>query len=193
MEHQAPYRNKVAEAGCVLLFIFLIWSNTPYAARPVSWVTRNNRFLSQKRGILYYHQSPYTGLVYEKYPDGHFALQMPYTNGKQDGVMKSWYPNHVLQQERLFTEGKKQGLHKGWWANGRAAFEYHFTDDEYNGTVKEWDGNGKPYRAFHYSMGHENGRQQMWWPDGSVRANYVVRNGQQYGLIGRKLCRNVIK
>jgi hypothetical protein len=30
----------------------------------------------------------------------------------------------------------------------------------------------------------------MWWENGLIRANYVVKNGRRYGLIGLKLCVN---
>lgn len=193
MEPRAPYRNKLVDAGCIMLFVLAIWINKPSAATKPVWVADNAPNLLQARGVLYYKKLPFTGYIFAKYPNGVLANQTPYVDGRQDGLMKGWYPNKVLQEERFFEYGQKQGLHKGWWPNGKRAYEYTFKDDEYNGSVKEWAEDGKPYRAFHYKMGHEEGLQQMWWPDGTVRANYVVKDGQQYGLIGRKLCRNTIK
>jgi hypothetical protein len=35
------------------------------------------------------------------------------------------------------------------------------------------------------------GQQRMWWPDGTLRANYVVRDGRRYGLLGAKGCVSV--
>ena len=31
----------------------------------------------------------------------------------------------------------------------------------------------------------------MWELDGGIRANYVVKNGHRYGLIGLKNCKSV--
>ena len=39
-------------------------------------------------------------------------------------------------------------------------------------------------------MGYEEGSQKAWWQNGVIRANYVVKNGRRYGLIGLKLCMN---
>ena len=73
---------------------------------------------------------------------------------------------------------------------GKPKFCYHFINDEYEGEVTEWDATGQLYRRMHYKQGREDGLQQMWWSDGKLRANYVVKEGKSYGLIGRKLCIN---
>ncbi|GAA4501317.1 hypothetical protein GCM10023172_22960 [Hymenobacter ginsengisoli] len=58
----------------------------------------------------------------------------------------------------------------------------------YQGEVLEWYPNGQLGRRANYLAGQEAGRQQLWQPDGSLRANYEARDGQQYGLIGSKHC-----
>jgi antitoxin component YwqK of YwqJK toxin-antitoxin module len=52
----------------------------------------------------------------------------------------------------------------------------------------DWFPDGTLYKQFRYEHGHESGAQRMWYVDGSVRANYVVRDGRRYGLIGAKGC-----
>ena len=59
-----------------------------------------------------------------------------------------------------------------------------------NGELKEWMETGQPYRFFHYIKGYEEGSQKMWWSNGSIRANYVIKNGKRYGLLGLKICSN---
>lgn len=193
MERRAQFRNNWQVTGIILLLLVIIGIYLNANERPQLLVKVGDVHLIQSGGICYYKHVPLTGCVYERFPNGTWAKQIPYINGKQDGLMRFWYPNNTLQQERLFVNGNKQGIHKGWWPNGKFQFEYSFDKDEYNGPVKEWYANGKLCRFFHYQMGHEDGLQQMWWDNGTVRANYVVKDGQQYGLIGRKLCRNLIK
>jgi hypothetical protein len=43
-----------------------------------------------------------------------------------------------------------------------------------------------------YSKGHETGLQRIWQPDGSLFANYEVRNGRNYGLTGTTHCQQAI-
>jgi antitoxin component YwqK of YwqJK toxin-antitoxin module len=45
-------------------------------------------------------------------------------------------------------------------------------------------------KDFNYKKGYENGSQRMWWSDGKIRANYVIKNGKKYGLLGYKICVN---
>lgn len=193
MERRAQFRNDIGLIVLVLVLLSSIWINLQAKNDNQLWVVVGDKHLTQLQGVCYYKSVPLTGCIYERYPNGDFAKQIPYVDGKQNGTMRWWYPNQVLQQERYFDKGLKQGIHKSWWPDGKPRFEYTFKDNEYNGTVKEWYASGQLCRVFRYKMGHEDGLQQMWWDNGTVRANYVVKDGQQYGLIGRKLCRNLIQ
>jgi antitoxin component YwqK of YwqJK toxin-antitoxin module len=42
-----------------------------------------------------------------------------------------------------------------------------------------------------YEAGIEVGQQRQWYDDGSVRSNYVMKNGRRFGLLGTKNCINV--
>ena len=109
-------------------------------------------------------------------------------NGLEQGVFKKWYPNKKLAESRSFEAGKKEGKHIGFWEDGKPRFEFYFSKGEHDGIANEWYSNGQAYKAFHYTMGYENGSQKIWWENGVIRANYVVKQGRRYGLIGLKLC-----
>jgi antitoxin component YwqK of YwqJK toxin-antitoxin module len=156
-------------------------------------VSMGDAAFGQRGELVLYHNQPFTGASYSLYPSGDTARYIEYTKGTQNGLLKWWYPNKQLAQLRFFIDGKKQGVHRGWWENGTLKFEYHFTDDEHDGELKEWGSTGKPFRVFHYAMGHEQGSEKMWWEDGRIRANYVVINGEKFGLFGQKLCANGLK
>lgn len=156
-------------------------------------VAMNDTHLKQKTGFLYFNGKLFTGATYELYGNGDTAKIVNYKIGKEDGLTRWWHPNKQLAQQRTFVNGWKQGLHKGWWPNGKLQFEYHFVNDEYEGEVKGWYNTGKPFRVFHYAAGHEAGSQKMWWEDGTIRANYVIVNGEKFGLFGQKLCETHIK
>ncbi|OCX50742.1 hypothetical protein BEL04_18575 [Mucilaginibacter sp. PPCGB 2223] len=156
-------------------------------------IAMNNAGFSQSGDVVLYHNQPFNGIAYTLYPTGDTARRAEYVNGKQDGWLKWWYPNKQPDQVRWFADGKKQGVHRGWWPGGQQKFEYHFTDDELDGELKEWGANGRMYRFFHYKMGHEEGSEKMWWEDGKVRANYVIINGEKFGLFGQKLCVNGLR
>ena len=193
MEHRVQSLNKLLLLFWVAIMVVTFYSSAKPKTIKDTWVKTTDTNLVYMNGFLYYKKQAYTGWLFENFENGNRAKEIPYYGGKMEGTMKTWYADTKPEQERLFVSGEKQGVHKGWWPNGSPKFEYNFIDDEHEGAVKEWFTNGKLYRFFHYKKGHEQGQQQMWWDDGSVRANYVVKDNRQYGLIGRKLCKNIYK
>lgn len=81
-------------------------------------------------------------------------------------------------------------LIQGWWSDAKQKFTYHFSSDNFTGELKEWNAAGQLNKQFHYVNGQEEGSQKMWWDNGTVKANYVIRDGKKYGLIGLKICNN---
>ncbi|WP_162847191.1 toxin-antitoxin system YwqK family antitoxin [Mucilaginibacter gracilis] len=188
MVHPEQYLNKFS----LLLLATLLFA---CSQKPASMgiIPMADISLKQRQGTLYFKGVPFNGTTFELFDNGDTAKAVPYVNGKENGIMQWWHPNKQLAQKRLFVNGRKEGVHMGWWPNGKKQFEYHFTNDEYEGEVKEWFSNGTVFRIFHYAAGHEAGSQKMWWEDGKIRANYVIVNGEKFGLFGQKLCVNDVK
>jgi antitoxin component YwqK of YwqJK toxin-antitoxin module len=103
-------------------------------------------------------------------------------------VERTWYPNGKLRYERSFKHGREHGLHRVWWENGQLRLIERFENGFLEGEVREWLPDGTIYRQMHYDGGQEAGRQRMWYEDGTPRANYVVRAGRRFGLLGAKGC-----
>ncbi|CAL2108574.1 conserved hypothetical protein [Tenacibaculum sp. 190524A02b] len=145
-----------------------------------------------KNGVLFYNEEAYTGVLLSFDKVNKTNNTSEYKEGKKHGKELKKYQNEVLAEERFYTKGNKSGVHKGWWKNGGLKFEYHFnTTGEYHGIVREWYKNGQPCKFFNYEEGKEKGSQQMWQPNGKLRANYIVKNGDRFGLIGLKKCYTV--
>lgn len=153
-------------------------------------VTAEDPELSLRQDSLYYRQKPFTGRIISLRKPGDTALVASWKHGVEDGQHKTWNANGTPSEERHFENGRKTGTHRGWYPDGTPRFVYAFEAGEHHGIAKEWYPGGQPYRSFHYQAGYEEGLQQMWWEDGRLRANYAVRKGRRYGLIGLKLCRN---
>ena len=189
MALRVQYRNKLF--GLVLLLALYCCGCNRQATNTVK-LNIADTALKQIAGVFFYHDYPFTGLIYSTYPGGDTARAETFIEGKEDGWLKWWYPNKQLAQLRFFTDGKKQGVHRGWWEDGKPKFEYHFANDEHEGEAKEWFKSGALCRVFHYKAGHEEGSEKMWWENGKIRANYVVINGEKFGLFGQKLCVNPV-
>lgn len=155
-------------------------------------VDKTNAELELVNGILKYQNLPFTGLLVSRYDDESYKMKLEYVDGRKDGVEKQWHLNGKLSQSRFYSKGIKTGNHIGWWEDGTKKFEYYFNEKgEYEGSRKDWYSNGQLVRDFNYSNGKEIGSQRMWADNGKIRANYEVKNGERFGLIGLKKCYTV--
>ena len=193
---KSPRINLSRIAGYLLMTLSLACSKSGQsdfgqAKREEIILQQEDSRLSTQHGVLYFHETPFTGQTVEYYENGKLAYTTPYVDGKEEGMAEGWFANGVKMEERFYKEGKKEGKHRGWWENGSLRFEYDFDDDRYEGEVKEWYEDGTPYSLFHYVEGNEEGSQQMWNEDGTIKANYVVQNGRRYGSMGVKPCRTL--
>ncbi|MEP7237654.1 MAG: hypothetical protein ABI685_07310 [Ferruginibacter sp.] len=157
---------------------------------PLVYKPGSDKGFSKHQDTIFYNNQFYTGFSYSLYPNGDTAVLGSYFNGVEEGYQKKWYPNHQLQEERFYINGKKEGFHKGWWPDGKEKFIFEAEDNKYKGEFKEWYSSGILEKHFHYVNGQEEGSERLWWDNGAVRANYVIRAGKKYGLIGLKTCIN---
>jgi antitoxin component YwqK of YwqJK toxin-antitoxin module len=193
MEQREQFRNRwLLSIIAIIMFGCNNEQELNTANIPRVYIQSNDTSLYQHEGTLYYNRKPYSGYTIETFGNGDTARITPYVNGKEEGWARTFYTNKQIAEERFYVHGKKEGTHKGWWPNAKRKFEYHFVNDEHEGELKEWFTNGMLARVFHYTKGYENGSQKMWRENGDIRANYVVKNGERYGFIGQKLCRNIL-
>jgi antitoxin component YwqK of YwqJK toxin-antitoxin module len=157
---------------------------------PNVFINASDKNLTKQQDTLLYHQHLLTGIVFSLFPNGDTASIQSYFNGVEEGFQKKWYPNHQIAEERFYINGKKEGIHKGWWPDGKQKFIFELYNNDYDGEFKEWYSTGLLAKQFHYKNGQEEGSQKLWWDNGTIRANYVIKKGKKYGLIGVKLCVN---
>ena len=145
--------------------------------------------LHLSNGMLYYKGMVFTGVLSSTYDNGNKRSAVHYTQGRKNGDETRWYPDGNIEASRVYSKGNKVGTHQGWWPNGQLKFIYEFNrHGEYNGSVTEWYFSGQKFMDFHYLDGKEEGSQKLWQEDGRIKANYVVKNGERFGLIGLKKC-----
>lgn len=143
-----------------------------------------------KQDTVYYGAKYFTGYKFSLFNNGDTAAINSYFNGVEEGLQKKWYINGMLAEERFYINGKKENINKGWWPDGKLKIYYTALNNEYNGEFKEWYATGLLAKQFHYVNGQEEGSERLWWDNGTVRANYVIKKGKKYGLIGLKICVN---
>lgn len=161
------------------------------AAIPDRTVSADNIALTKKAARVFLNDSLFSGFLIKSFEDGAVESKAGYLKGKLEGESIQYYDNGQLREKRFYKQNRKTDTHLGYWPNGQTKFEYHFKTDMHVGELKEWYASGQAYRLLNYTEGKEDGSQKMWEPDGKIRANYVVKDGHRYGLIGLKNCKSV--
>lgn len=159
---------------------------------PLVYECDSNSQFSNHQDTVYFGNAFFSGYRYALYANGDTALLQSYFNGVEEGFQKKWYPNRQLAEQRFYINGKKEGEHRSWWPDGKPKMAFTAEGDVYNGEFREWYATGLPAKEFHYVNGQEEGSEKLWWNNGSIRANYVIRGGKKYGLLGMKICINTI-
>ncbi|MFT4522070.1 MAG: antitoxin component YwqK of YwqJK toxin-antitoxin module [Bacteroidia bacterium] len=162
------------------------------SAKPTSIkVNSNNPQLHRVADTLKYGLKNFSGAVFELNLNRDTIQSSSYQNGLLHRTSYKWYSDGTIQEKRMYGAGKKNGEQITYWPNGHVRFEFTAVADAYEGALKEWDVNKNLIHLAHFKNGQEEGIQKMWYGNGKIRANYVVKNGKRYGLLGTKNCINV--
>jgi antitoxin component YwqK of YwqJK toxin-antitoxin module len=152
----------------------------------------DNPQISFENAGVFYQGKPFSGKLFQVDPQTQDTLKIEsYLKGNRHGKWIQYFPGHVLKEFRTFDQGKKTGAFVQYFPTGKKQQEYHFQNDEYQGVASEWNESGVLIREMHYVAGHEEGSQKLFYDNGQIRANYVMKNGRRFGLLGTKNCVNV--
>lgn len=177
-------------AGIVGIACNNLSSGTYYSGGKLSAYPKDSIRLSRHSGITYINGCVATGIVFQLDKKGDTLSLEKYVCGKPEGIAYKKYDAVHFCYRRNFSKGKAEGTQYSWWDNGRLKQQATYKHDVFDSYVLEWCSNGLLTRFNHYRNGHEEGKQQLWYDNGQLRANYVVRNGRQYGLSGTMNCYN---
>jgi len=113
-------------------------------------------------------------------------------NGKLHGPYKEWTPEYILKTDKHYKLGEEHGLQKGYHHNGNLSYSYKTINGRRDGLYQEFYPSGQ----LHIEKKYKKGKQvsnKIKTPQCAVIANYVWKNGRNYGLMGSSLCFSVIE
>jgi len=152
----------------------------------------DNPQISFENAGVFYQGKPFSGTLFRLDSQTQDTLKIEsYLKGNRHGKWIQYFPGHVLKEFRTFERGKKTGAFVQYFPTGKKQQAYHFQNDEYQGLASEWNERGVLIREMHYVAGHEEGSQKLFYDNGQIRANYVMKDGRRFGLLGTKNCVNV--
>ena len=138
-------------------------------------------------GILSYKGQLFTGTVEEKYAGGMVRSEAKFSDGKENGLTKTFYEDGEKETERFYSNGDKDSVGKGWWPGGIKKFEYHYSKGNYNGAFTEWYISGKMNQQIMYANGKELSGKG-WRENGTPYLNFTWRGNRRYGLVNPNMC-----
>jgi antitoxin component YwqK of YwqJK toxin-antitoxin module len=151
-------------------------------------VASHREGLTRSAGKLWLGGQVLTGTLEERYPSGALRSRTVYSDGLRHGVMRRWHADGRVAALRAYRQGIKIGRHQAWWDNGQPRLDVRFVAGLAHGNHRSWYRHGQPHEQRSYQNGAESGAQRSFAADGRMRANYVVRDGRRYGLLGARLC-----
>lgn len=149
-----------------------------------------NKDLSLKNGVMSFQDKPYTGMVYSKI-NTQLSYKVVYKQGKKHGKEERFFFNGKIAVSGFYVNGKKSGKHQSWWSNGKPKLIHNYNvSGNYSGTQREWLSNGQLVKENNYNNGEKDGWQKSWDVNGKINSNYIVINGEAFGLIGYDKCKS---
>lgn len=122
---------------------------------------------------------PYTGIIIDCR-----GFDVPYVNGKTNGVVKTFFNNGQPQNEATYVDGKINGVVKEWsTADGKLWGEYTYVAGELNGLVRFHYKNGQLSCEYNCVAGKENGIKREWYENGQKKSEATYKEGKLVGAM----------
>ena len=76
--------------------------------------------------IYHYNGEPFTGILYENFPNGNLKYEIECKNGYPEGVQRHYYPNGQLWEEGFLKYNQDYGPFRQWDEGGNLIKESDF-------------------------------------------------------------------
>jgi antitoxin component YwqK of YwqJK toxin-antitoxin module len=161
---------------------------TAHARSLVATAIIDDTRVTEVNGVTKLDGVLFSGTLRSRHENGATKRLATYREGRLEGLARGFYPNGSPWYLRTYHLGREEGVHRGWWENGVAKFIYNYHDGKAEGLAREWFEDGSAFTEFHFVAGQEAGSQRMWTRYGKLRANYIIRHGRRFGLMGSMGC-----
>ena len=123
------------------------------------------------------------------YPNGDIETEIPWKNGKWNGVQKKYYGNGQLAEETPYKNGKLNGTAKKYSGDGRIVSETIYKGDGINFVEKDYYENGQlgtetPFQLdMQYGQIHKNGVRKEYYENGQLGAEIPYTKDSVNGIV----------
>jgi len=141
--------------------------------------------------LYYYADKLFNGTIISSIDSSKNELVKEVRAGLLHGRLKEWTPDQVLKTDKRFVGGREDGTQKGYHTNGNLSYSYTCRDGRRVGDYYEY----YPSGTLQIQQFYKNGlmiKNKIVNIDGTVIANYVLRDGRYYGPMGSANCISVL-
>ena len=112
-------------------------------------------------------------------------------DGLYHGLFTEKYNNGQLRSQLNYAHGVMHGAQQGWHYNGQLSYSYKAKKGTPVGEYKEYFPSGQLQINKRYEAGKVV-KNKIYNIDGRVIANYLIKDGRTYGLMGSSTCITVL-
>lgn len=129
--------------------------------------------------LVVYKAGKLNGIASTYLVRGDLMSQVPYTNGKENGVATSYYDlTGRLRSQTPYINGKLNGVEKTYYEiSQKLGTETTYADDKKKGVAKEYYESGKLQFETMYINDKENGVHKDYYESGKLKAVITYVNG----------------
>ena len=125
-----------------------------------------------------YKNGKVEGIAKQYYENGKLGLESPHKNDKREGIEKWYYENGELKTEIPYKNGKKEGIKRWYYANGNLEGEIPYKNGKREGTAKEYDKMGNLQIEMSFLNDMLQGDIRFYITDKKLLALLKVENGE---------------
>ena len=118
----------------------------------------------------------------EYYPNGRLETEIPYKDGRRNGIAKEYYPNGKLQWEATFVSDKINGSEKVYYESGKLQWETPFVDGKINGIAKVYYESGELKGEIHFKDSKKNGIEKAYYKNGKLQWETPFKDDKINGI-----------
>ena len=112
---------------------------------------------------------------------GQLQAEIPYIDGKENGIVKSYNPDGTLTIESSFLDGKLNGISKTYSKSSQLQSEHFFVDGKLNGVSKTYSKSSQLQSESFYVDGKLNGVWKYYRENGQLQSEDFFVDGKSTG------------
>ena len=124
------------------------------------------------------------GCIAKQYDEnGNLEIEVPYKNGKREGISKNYYENGNLWGETPYKNGVIEGVGKTYYESGKLMEETPYKNGKRDGISKDYYENGNLWGETPYKNGKIDGIAKLYYENGNMLSEITYMNDEVHGSV----------